>query len=52
MASSKTQIAALWPSPGPSLTADAPARWPGSTPAGCENPVNEMMQVQEGDREG
>ncbi|KIM43869.1 hypothetical protein M413DRAFT_443747 [Hebeloma cylindrosporum] len=33
MAPSRTQLAALWPNPGPSLTADTPARWPGSTPA-------------------
>ncbi|KAJ7870945.1 hypothetical protein B0H14DRAFT_2725051 [Mycena olivaceomarginata] len=32
MAPSKTQLAALWPNPGPSLSADTPARWPGSSP--------------------
>ena len=32
MAPSRTQLAALWPNPGPSLTADTPALWPGSTP--------------------
>ncbi|KAJ7575961.1 hypothetical protein C8J56DRAFT_974211 [Mycena floridula] len=26
------QLKTLWPIPGPSLTADTPARWPGSTP--------------------
>ena len=32
MSPSRTQLAALWPNPGPSLTVDTPARWPGSTP--------------------
>ncbi|KAJ6476997.1 hypothetical protein C8R45DRAFT_833639 [Mycena sanguinolenta] len=32
MAPSKTQLLALWPNPGPSLSAETPARWPGSTP--------------------
>ncbi|KAF8211254.1 hypothetical protein K438DRAFT_1903297 [Mycena galopus ATCC 62051] len=32
MAPTRTQLAALWPNPGPSLTADTPARWPGSSP--------------------
>ncbi|KAJ7330859.1 hypothetical protein DFH08DRAFT_966615 [Mycena albidolilacea] len=32
MAPSKTQLAALWPNPGPSLSADTPVRWPGSSP--------------------
>ncbi|KAJ7121552.1 hypothetical protein C8R44DRAFT_166956 [Mycena epipterygia] len=32
MAPSKAQLVTLWPNPGPSLTADTPARWPGSSP--------------------
>ncbi|KAJ7101253.1 hypothetical protein B0H15DRAFT_815467 [Mycena belliarum] len=32
MAPSKSQLAALWPAPGPSLTEYTAARWPGATP--------------------
>ncbi|KAK6974927.1 hypothetical protein R3P38DRAFT_3238705 [Favolaschia claudopus] len=28
----KTQLAMLWPEPGPPLTADSPGRWPGISP--------------------
>ncbi|KAJ7023708.1 hypothetical protein C8F04DRAFT_1213242 [Mycena alexandri] len=33
MAPSKSQLAMLWPNPGPPLTTEAPVRWPGISPA-------------------
>ncbi|KAJ7252343.1 hypothetical protein B0H12DRAFT_1219366 [Mycena haematopus] len=37
-------IKQLWPNPGPSLTADTPARWPGSTPESTAAAVKYLQQ--------
>ncbi|KAJ7056796.1 hypothetical protein C8F01DRAFT_361735 [Mycena amicta] len=44
MAPTTRQLAALWPNPGPSLTADTPARWPGSTPDSTKTAQKYLQQ--------
>lgn len=43
MAPSKSQLALLWPNPGPPLTTEAPVHWPGISPASTAA-VREYLQ--------